>query len=92
MFYTYLRRLVANRHLSDDRASDARADFASMAIVRYPHGFLSRRVWELRQNLNAYDAFYVTLAETLGVPLITCDRRMRRAPGHRASVEVFAPR
>jgi predicted nucleic acid-binding protein len=50
---------------------------------------LLKRIWQLRQNLSAYDAAYVALAEELSAPLITRDRRIAAAPGHVASVEVF---
>jgi predicted nucleic acid-binding protein len=50
-----LRRLTARGELSEDRALDARADFRNLALVRYPHVGLSDRIWELRQNLSAYD-------------------------------------
>jgi predicted nucleic acid-binding protein len=86
-----LRRLNARGELSDERAADARTDFDELALVRYPHVNLSDRIWELRHNLTAYDAAFVTLAELLGVPLVTCDRRMSTAPGHDAQVELFAP-
>ncbi len=76
--------------MSDDRASDVRSDFSSLALVRYPHMALADRIWELRHNLTAYDAAYVALAEALGVPLITCDRRMSESPGHTAEVELFS--
>jgi predicted nucleic acid-binding protein len=46
------------------------------------------RVWELRANLTAYDAAYVALAEALGAPLLTRDRRLARAAGHGARVEL----
>jgi predicted nucleic acid-binding protein len=48
-------------------------------------------MWALRHNMTAYDAAFVVLAETLAVPLVTCDARLARAPGHRAEVEVFPP-
>ena len=86
-----LWRLVRTRALSDDRASDPLADFADTAIIRYPHVALADRMWELRHNMTAYDAAFVVLAEILAVPLITCDARLARAPGHRAVVEVFPP-
>jgi predicted nucleic acid-binding protein len=85
-----LRRMTIAGQLSDDRAADARNDFAELALVRYPHQPLSDRVWALRHNLTAYDATFVALAEALGVPLVTCDARLASAPGHRAKVEVFA--
>jgi predicted nucleic acid-binding protein len=90
-FQHALWRLVHTGAISADRASDARTDFADLVMVRYPHVPLADRMWDLRHNLTAYDAAFVVLAETLGVPLITCDARLARAPGHRAAVEVFSP-
>lgn len=84
-----LRRLTLMRELSEERASDARVDFAELALVRYPHRGLSDRIWELRHNLTAYDAAYVALAELLDVPLVTCDERLSGAPDHSATIEVF---
>ena len=73
-----------------DRAADARADAALMPIVRYPHLALLERAWDLRENVSVYDGVYVALAELLQAPLVTCDRRLARIPGHDAAVEVFA--
>ena len=84
-----LRRLVRTGELTRERAADARADFAELAVVRYGHEALADRSWELRDSLTAYDATFVALAEALEVPLVTCDARLARAPGHRAAVELF---
>ncbi len=84
-----LRRLVAALDLSEDTAADARADFADLTIVRYPHQPLSDRMWELRHYLTAYDAAFVALSEALSVPLITCDHRLATSPGHQAQIELF---
>ena len=86
-----LRRLVARRLLSADRAADARDDYAALRITRYPHRPLLDRVWELRDSLTPYEAAYVALAELIGAPLVTCDVRLARARGHAAQVEVFRP-
>jgi predicted nucleic acid-binding protein len=86
-----LRRLTRADALSDDRAHDARVDFAELAVIRYPHEPLADRVWDLRQNLTPYDAVFVALAEALGAPLVTCDARLAAAPELRAGVELFAP-
>ena len=88
-FLHALRRLVSTRRLSDDRAGDARTDFANLTIVRYGHVVLADRVWELRHTLSAYDATFVALSEALGRPLVTCDARLATAPGHNAQVELF---
>lgn len=85
-----LRRLNALGELSEERASDALADFRDLALIRYSHVGLHIRIWELRRNLTAYDAAYVVLAEILGIPLVTCDDRLSGAPGHRAHIELFS--
>jgi predicted nucleic acid-binding protein len=85
-----LRRMRISNEISDERASDARGDFAELALVRYAHQPLTDRVWELRHNLTAYDATFVALAEVLAAPLITCDARLASAPGHEARVELFS--
>lgn len=85
-----LRRMTMNGAMSDERATDARSDFAELTLVRYPHQPLSDRIWALRHNLTAYDATFVALAETINAPLITCDVRLASAPGHTAHIELFA--
>ena len=60
----------------------------AQVIRRYPHDFLLPRIWELRNNLTAYDATYVALAEALEAPLLTRDRRLAGASGHRAPIEL----
>jgi predicted nucleic acid-binding protein len=89
-FLHALRRLALGGQLSEDRAADARGDFADLAITRYEHTVLADRIWRLRHGLTAYDAAFVALAELLDVPLVTCDARLARAPGHHATVELFA--
>jgi len=86
-----LRRLIAARELTEDRAADVRTDFADLAIVRYAHHPLADRMWELRRNLTAYDAAFVALAEALGASLVTCDGRLARTSGHQARIELFGP-
>ena len=71
-------------------AAGALADLTQLAITRHAHVPLLDRVWELRDNLTAYDALYVALAERLGAPLVTADARIAACPGLRTSVEVVA--
>ena len=88
-FAQVLRRLVRERTLTPRRAEEALEDLAALRMVRYAPGLLLSRIWSLRQNLSAYDAAYVALAEELDAPLITRDRRMAATPGHKAAIEVF---
>jgi predicted nucleic acid-binding protein len=43
----------------------------------------------MRENLTAYDATYVALAEVLDAPLLTMEARLAQAPGIRAEVELY---
>ena len=61
-------------------------DLADFPLQRYPHDFLLPRIWSLRNNLTAYDAAYVALAEALDAPLLTRDRRLAAAAGHHAQM------
>lgn len=83
-----LRRYAAAGLLSQGRGQEALQDLADLPLARYPHDILLERVWELRRNLTAYDGVYVALAEALDAPLLTRDRRIAAAPGHRARVEL----
>jgi predicted nucleic acid-binding protein len=88
-FLHALRGLVRGGKLSLDRAQDARTDFADLTITRYPVAGMGNRTWQLRDNLTAYDACFVALAEALQCPVVTCDERLSRAAGHSAVVEVY---
>jgi len=88
-FLSGLRGLVFGGKLTDDRARDAMTDFAKLRLVRYPLPGIAERVWAKRHTLTAYDAVFVSLAEALGCPLVTCDRRLARSP-HDAEVELFS--
>lgn len=65
-----LRRLAIHGSITDQRASEAAADLANTRLIRYPHGPLRARVWDLRHNLTAYDATYLALAEALDDPVL----------------------
>ncbi len=83
-----LRRYVRDKMITAQRGQEAIEDLGDLPLNRYPHDFLTPRVWELRATLTAYDAAYVALAELLDAPLLTCDGKIASAPGHDANVEV----
>jgi len=84
-----LRRYAAAGKLTAERGLEALSDLADFPLQRHPHDWLLSRIWDLRQNVTAYDAAYIALAEALPAPLVTCDARLASAPGHSARVEVF---
>jgi predicted nucleic acid-binding protein len=70
-----LRRLALSGAVTVRRAGEAVADLANTRLTRYPHALLRERVWALRDNLTAYDACYLALAEALDEPvLLTGDK------------------
>jgi len=83
-----LRRLVSAGDFTAVRAGRALDYFSDLPISRHAHSHLLPRVWQLRDNLTAYDAAYVSLAEALNAPLVTADSRLARARGHAAVVEL----
>jgi predicted nucleic acid-binding protein len=83
-----IRRYTMRGALDVVRAQAALDDLADFPIQRHSHGFLLRRVWDLRANLTAYDAIYVALAETLEATLLTHDRRLATAARRHVTVEL----
>jgi predicted nucleic acid-binding protein len=84
-----LRRLVHTGEVRAARAAAAIEDLGLLRLRRHPHVDFLGRAWELRNNITAYDAMYVALAEALRAPLITCDGPLGAAPGHTARIEVI---
>jgi predicted nucleic acid-binding protein len=83
-----IRRYATIGEIDEARGRAALVDLGDFPLRRYPHGFLLPRVWELRNNLTAYDAVYVALAEVLDAPLLTRDRRLAAVSGHDARIEL----
>ncbi len=89
-FVAGLRSLIARGRLSPEQADAALTDFGDLPLRRWPAADpLRRRALGLRDNLSAYDAAYVALAEALQCPLISRDGPLARSTGHRALVIVL---
>jgi predicted nucleic acid-binding protein len=84
-----LRRYFLAGEIKSKRGQQAIEDLGDLPITRYPHDLFLRRIWDLRQNITAYDAVYVALAEALGATLLTRDEQLAAAPGLKATIEVI---
>jgi predicted nucleic acid-binding protein len=74
-----LRRLARSGAVADRRATEAASDLARVRLIRYPNPPLRERVWALRDELTAYNAAYLALAEALdGSVLLTSDGALAR--------------
>ena len=78
-----LRRAALFRDVSQEQASLAHGELLALPVLLFPYAPYGTRIWELRNNVSAYDASYVALAEDLGVSLATLDGNLIRSPGPR---------
>ena len=83
-----LRAQVRRERVSADAARAALARWARLGLRRFAAVGLLTRIWELRDNLCAYDATYVALAEATHCQLVTADVRLARAPGPTCAITV----
>ena len=84
-----LRRLVRTGEVPSGRAAEVIADLTDLDLHRHIHLDLLSRAWKLRDNIRAYDAMYVALAEAIEAPIVTCDGPLAKTPGHHARIEVI---
>lgn len=85
-----LRGLVRRGVLTAEQGDSAMDGFMQLILTRYAGDWLRPRMWELRDNLSAYDATYVALAELVDASaLLTTDARLANASGPRCRIEVL---
>ena len=78
-----LRRLELAGKLPASEANAAYEDMLQLSIELLPFEPFAERIWELRHAVTSYDAWYVAVAEALGMPLATLDGRLVGANGPR---------
>jgi predicted nucleic acid-binding protein len=83
-----LRRYAREGELDPESAALALGALRDLDLTRHSHEPLLGRVRTLRENLTAYDAAYVALAEVLDATFVTCDARLARCPVAAGRVEV----
>lgn len=84
-----LRSLTMRSSMPAHAAREALDAFGALQITRHPLRRLIPRIWSLRDDVSAYDAGYVALAEALDVPLLTADRRLAKTAGRYCHVVVL---
>ncbi len=72
-----------------DEALDPASTLHAPHLIDLEVAQVLRRIRDLRNDLTAYDAAYVALAESLPATLVTCDERLARGTGRSVRVKVF---
>lgn len=75
-----MRRSVLRGALEQTRAEIVVESLPYWPVRRVSHRDLVSVAWQHRHNVSAYDAFYVAAARAYGIPLLTADGRLARAP------------
>lgn len=83
-----LRKLLIRGSMTTKEAERAVQQWSRLGVERFPLVGLVPRIWALRDNVSAYDAAYVALAEALDCPLLTADALLAAAPGPKCPVTV----
>jgi len=83
-----LRVQVLRGRVGADDVGRALERWARLGLRRLAVVGLLTRIWELRDNVTAYDATYVALAEALGCELVTADARLAQASGPTCAITV----
>ena len=86
-----LKRAELSGDFSSGEAEVAHSQLLDIPVALFPYEPFAQRVWDLRQSLTPYDAWYVALAEELDATLVTLDSRLARAHGPSCHIEVLRP-
>lgn len=68
-----------SRNGLDEIARQGLAEYTDMSLTRYEVDAIEQWQFAIRHDLSAYDAAYLWLAEALGAPLATFDRKLGHA-------------
>ncbi|PRY59351.1 putative nucleic acid-binding protein [Knoellia remsis] len=83
-----LARMHRAGRLTEDDARRAIDDLVDFPVTSVPHRALTPAVWGLRHNIRVSDAYYVSLAQEFGAPLVTSDLRLARGASGVAIVTI----
>jgi predicted nucleic acid-binding protein len=82
---TYSRDQYLRGQLDGTAANQAVADLRDWPGERFGHRWLLERMWQPRDSVRGWDAFYVALAEGFDATLLTMDERLALA--HEAELQ-----
>jgi predicted nucleic acid-binding protein len=77
-FRNAVHGLLLGDKISVARAEGARIVEACLPFTRHADDVIADRAWDLRANVNGYDATYVALAEALNCTLVTTDGKIHK--------------
>ena len=86
-----LRGRVRGGKLEARIAVQSIADLRRIPMERCDMLPLLDLVWQLRENLTAYDATFVALAEAFDAVLVTGDERLAKSTGPRCRFQIVSP-
>jgi predicted nucleic acid-binding protein len=84
-----IRSAALSGDITPEHATGAHNELRILPVALLPYEGVADRVWQLRSNVTPYDAWYVAIAEDLGVPLATLDGNLMRSPGPRCEFVTF---
>ena len=76
-----LRRLERAKEITTAEANAGYEDLMQLEVELFSFDSFSDRIWQLRHTVTSYDAWYVAVAESLGFPLATLDKRLVKSDG-----------
>lgn len=82
------RSMVRRGELEEGRARFGLGLLRALDALTYPIDPFLERIWELRDRVTVYDAWYIALAEHLETDLVTADRRLSRIGDVRCTVRL----
>jgi predicted nucleic acid-binding protein len=85
-----IRGHLRGGRLAHDAAERALDLASQLRVRRWEHHPFRDRIWAMRDNVSAYDAVYLALAEALELPLVTTDARLATATGTAAEIVLVA--
>ena len=77
----------ATGKLTSEESDEAFRDLQDLSLNLQAFEPFATRIWQLKENVTSYDAWYVAIAEAFGLPLATLDRRLGRSSGVRCDIE-----